>query len=53
MIDKFILPIVPDLSMVPENDVKMILPPPVEQGKTKRQTALLSFSIGFNNIDVR
>jgi hypothetical protein len=53
MIDKFILPIVPDLSMVPENDVKMILPSPVEQGKTKRQTALLSFSIGFNNIDVR
>lgn len=53
MVDKFVLPIVPHIVMIPESDIKMILPKPMEHGKTKRQTALLSFEIGFDNLEIR
>lgn len=51
--DKFVLPLVPDISTIAESAIKTILPKPNAHGKTKRQVDLLSFEIGFNNIDLR
>lgn len=51
--EKFVLPIVPDISTVPGSAIKMILPKPNKHGKTKRQVDLISFEISFNNIEIR
>lgn len=51
--DSFFAPNVPDLSLVVETDIKMILPPPVTQGLTKRQTSLLKFEINFTNLNIK
>lgn len=50
---KFILPDVPDNSMVLEKDIKMILPQPLKCGQTKRQSSHYQFEISFDLIDIR
>lgn len=51
--NKFVLPEVPDIAVVPESDIKMILPKPNQHGRTKRQVDLISFEISFSSIEVR
>lgn len=50
---KFIMPDVVDTSLVHKNDIKLILPPPETQGKTKRQQGLLKFGINFDSLNVK
>lgn len=51
--ESFFAPNVPDLSLVMKKDIKMILPPPLTHGLTKRQTSLLKFEINFSNLNIK
>lgn len=48
----FYFPDVPDIATVAKRDIKMILPQPLNYGKTKRQNSYYSFEIKFN-LDIR
>ncbi|KAF5300631.1 hypothetical protein FQA39_LY11092 [Lamprigera yunnana] len=49
----FVFPIVPDLSVIENENVKMTLPKPTLFGQTKRQQSHFKFEIRFNNLDIR
>lgn len=49
----FIFPVLPDESFIPISDIKMILPPPLSLGTTKRLQCTYKFELNFNAIDVR
>ncbi|KAF5305554.1 hypothetical protein FQA39_LY01645 [Lamprigera yunnana] len=49
----FIFPIVPDLSFIENENVKMTLPKPTLFGQTKRQQSHFKFEIRCNNLDIR
>lgn len=49
----FVQPVVEDISAIVSKDIKMILPEPVQTGKTKRQQGFLSFGLRFDSIDIR
>ncbi|KAF5285327.1 hypothetical protein FQA39_LY04426 [Lamprigera yunnana] len=49
----FVFPIVPDLSFIENENVKMTLPTPTLFGQTKRQQSHFKFEIRFNNLDIR
>ncbi|KAK9709079.1 hypothetical protein QE152_g26801 [Popillia japonica] len=51
--DTFLKPAVPDVSLVLVKHIKLILPPPLAQGLTKRQKGLLKFEINFCHLNVR
>lgn len=53
MADRFVIPITPDISIVPMTDIKMILSPPSTTGATQRLKSLLYFDISFHSIDLR
>ncbi|GBM25124.1 hypothetical protein AVEN_96690-1 [Araneus ventricosus] len=53
MVGKFVQPNVPDVTSVPEKDIKMILSQPVTLGFTKRQKSLISFEIYFRFINIK
>lgn len=48
----FVEPPVPDVSVVAENSIKMILENPVFAGSTQRQKQFISFGIDFTNINI-
>jgi hypothetical protein len=52
-VNKCIFPLVEDVSLVPEIDIKMILPPPAVYGATKRQNSYYSFEINFELLEIR
>ncbi|GAB6021636.1 Nucleoporin nup93 [Chamberlinius hualienensis] len=49
----FYLPIVPDVSAVKEDDVKLILPKPYFSGTTSTQQSFFSFSFDFSLVNIR
>lgn len=49
----FKFPDVPDIGMVPIDDIKMILPTPSLLGKTKRLQSYYKFEINFNMLNMR
>ncbi|KAL1492165.1 hypothetical protein ABEB36_012651 [Hypothenemus hampei] len=49
----FVRPTVDDISMITKNDIKLILPNPIQTGATKRQQSFLSFGLTFNSINLR
>ncbi|KAF5279377.1 hypothetical protein FQA39_LY05487 [Lamprigera yunnana] len=49
----FVFPIVPDLSFIENENVKMTLPKPTLFGQTKRQQSHFKFEIRFNNLDIQ
>jgi hypothetical protein len=51
--DHFVFPHEPDVSTVPLEDVKLILPPPVLLGRTKRLQEYHRFEINFSNLNMR
>lgn len=51
--NRFLFPMVPDISHVLKKDIKMILPAPLTQGLTKRQKSLLKFEINFDSLNLK
>lgn len=52
--NKFVMPLVPDVSFINKKCIKMLLPNPTTAlGKTKRQQSAVSFEINFASYDVR
>lgn len=49
---KFFYPIVPDISSASLSEIVALLPTPSEQGSTKRQKSLLSFSVSLENFNM-
>lgn len=49
---QFITPLEPDLALVSLSDIKIILPPPILTGATKRQNSYISFEVNLSNFNV-
>ena len=49
----FVFPLVADIAQVDIEDIKLILPPPINQNSTKRACSFLRFPINFTGLDVR
>lgn len=49
----FIFPTIPDVAIIPLNDIKMILPRPSLLGNTKRLQSYYKFEINFNHLNMR
>lgn len=52
MQNKFILPNVIDIALIPLTNIKMKLPEPVLHGMTKRQQSCLDFGVSFGTLKV-
>lgn len=50
--NKFVYPIEPDIALLSESDVELILPQPFQLGHTKRQNAAFVFPVNLNNYNV-
>ncbi|XP_047033430.1 uncharacterized protein LOC124639949 [Helicoverpa zea] len=50
---KFVLPDVPDLSYVKDDDIRLILPTPTVSGSTARQQSYYSFPVDLSHINIR
>ena len=53
MAGKFVLPDMPDLALVAEEGIKMILPKPKVSGMTKQQQSYYCFEVDFSNWHIR
>ncbi|GBM86172.1 hypothetical protein AVEN_48185-1 [Araneus ventricosus] len=53
IVGKIVQPNVPDVTSMPEKDIKMILPQLVTLGFTKRETSLTSFEVYFWFINIK
>ena len=49
----FLQPEVDKIWMISRNDIKQILPKPIQTGATKRQQGFLNFGLTFSSINLR